>query len=139
LVEGEPVGAPLRRDDSGHEVSPTVNRSGASRLWRVIPLSGVAMVLLLVMTRKESTPVVPPPVVPTAPTVTVPLPSEARQLVAKARPLFEDLDSNTLADYETAEQLFKRALELAPLDAEVWANYSWFCSNCYGIGFDRTP
>jgi tetratricopeptide (TPR) repeat protein len=132
---------------------PTTNRQPASnnrrpsRLWWALPIFGVAMALLLVVNERRKD--APPPtavekVGATAPNAVStasldPKVAEARALVAKARPLHEDLDSNTRTDYELAEQLFKRALELAPLDAEVWANYSWFCNNYYGVGLDRTP
>jgi Flp pilus assembly protein TadD len=53
--------------------------------------------------------------------------------------LYEDLDGGTRADFELAEQLLNRALELAPLEGEVWAFHSLFCNNYYGVGLDRNP
>jgi tetratricopeptide (TPR) repeat protein len=47
--------------------------------------------------------------------------SEARQLVAKARQLYEPWDFATADDFALAEKLLKRAIELDPTDAETWA------------------
>jgi tetratricopeptide (TPR) repeat protein len=46
--------------------------------------------------------------------------SEARQLVAKARPMFETLDSNR-DDFKLAGELLEQAKAKDPTDAEVWA------------------
>jgi TolB-like protein/Flp pilus assembly protein TadD len=70
---------------------------------------------------------------------TGPVLSPARALVAKAAELHENLDAATRADFELAGDMFKQALALAPLDAEVWAHYSWYCNNVYGMGVDRSP
>ncbi len=53
---------------------------------------------------------------PTAPV------SEARQLVAKARALYEPWDFATADDFALAEKLLKKAVELDPTDGEAWAS-----------------
>ncbi len=62
---------------------------------------------------------------PTAekPSATAPL-SEARQLVAKARALYEPWDLATPGDFALAEDLLKRAVALDPSDGEAWAAYA---------------
>ena len=50
--------------------------------------------------------------------------SEARQLVAKARALYEPWDFATSDDFALAEQLLKKAVELDPTDGDAWAAYA---------------
>ncbi len=50
--------------------------------------------------------------------------SEARQLVAKARVLYEPWDLATPGDFALAEQLLKKAVELDPTDGDTWAAYA---------------
>lgn len=66
---------------------------------------------------------------------------QSRQLVAQARPLYEDIPGGNLTrqDFAVAEQLLKRALELAPLDGEVWAAYSMLCGSLVDNSLDPTP
>jgi tetratricopeptide (TPR) repeat protein len=47
--------------------------------------------------------------------------SEARKLVARARALYEPWDGATRDDFALAGQLLKKALEVDPTDAEIWA------------------
>ncbi len=63
--------------------------------------------------------------------------SEARQLAAKARVLFDAIDS-TADDYAAAEALVKRALELDATDGEVWAVSSRLNSGLLSRGFERS-
>ena len=126
----------------GHELLPPRRRSILPIVGGTVGLMVAAALAWILLSRGK--PVAPP----TAPvSVAAPSPgpaldpkiAEARALTARARPLHEDLDSNTRVDYQLAEEMLKQAIALAPLDAEVWAHYSWFCNNYYGVGLDRTP
>ncbi len=50
--------------------------------------------------------------------------SETRQLVAKARALYEPWDLATPDDFALADDLLKRAVTLDPSDGEAWAAYA---------------
>jgi tetratricopeptide (TPR) repeat protein len=50
--------------------------------------------------------------------------SEERQLVAKARALYEPWDFASREDFNLAEQLLKKATELDPTDGDAWAAYA---------------
>jgi tetratricopeptide (TPR) repeat protein len=63
--------------------------------------------------------------------------SEARQLAARAQPLFEGLDA-TRDDFALAEDLLKKALAKDDVDAEVWAVYSQLNERYASRGFDAS-
>jgi tetratricopeptide (TPR) repeat protein len=65
-----------------------------------------------------------PPVSPSAPPAAAAPLSEARQLVAKARPLWEPWDVASPGDFQLAQQLLKKAVELDPSDGEAYAAYA---------------
>ena len=65
--------------------------------------------------------------------------SEARQLVARARAMSLDKYDSTKEDFAAAENLIKRALELDPNDAEIWAVSSQLNFSFGGRGFDHAP
>ena len=50
--------------------------------------------------------------------------SEARQLVAKARALYEPWDLAAPEDFALADQLLKKATDLDPSDGDAWAAYA---------------
>ncbi|MBI5769381.1 MAG: TIR domain-containing protein [Verrucomicrobia bacterium] len=63
-------------------------------------------------------------------------PSEARQLVAKARALYEPWDLARREDFSLAEQLLKKAVELDPTDGEAWAAYAILSCGMSGLLHD---
>jgi tetratricopeptide (TPR) repeat protein len=65
--------------------------------------------------------------------------SEARQLAARARAMSLDKYDSTAEDFAAAESLVKRALELDPNDAEVWAVSSHLNFSFVSRGFDHAP
>ncbi len=80
----------------------------------------------------QTVPVHPP--TPPAPPV-----SEARQLAVRARALSVDKYNSKAEDYAAAETMLKRALELDPGDAEIWATASLLNFLYTSRGFDRSP
>ncbi len=65
--------------------------------------------------------------------------SEARQLVLKARALFETPEVTNRENMLLAEQICDKAVALDPSDAEVWAARAQLSYNMLGYGHDRTP
>ncbi|MSU24823.1 MAG: toll/interleukin-1 receptor domain-containing protein [Opitutus sp.] len=65
--------------------------------------------------------------------------SETRQLVAKARALYELWDFASHEDFNLAEQLLKRATELDPTDAEAWAAQSVLSCGFLVFNYDSSP
>ncbi len=63
--------------------------------------------------------------------------SEARQLAASARAMSLDKYDSTPEDYAAAEVMVKRALELDPNDAEIWALSSHLNFSFGSRGFDH--
>jgi serine/threonine-protein kinase len=76
---------------------------------------------------------------PAAVPATAPRGSEARQLALRVRSMALDKYSSTPDDYAAAEPLIKRALELDPTDAEIWATSSLFNIAIGTRGFDHSP
>jgi tetratricopeptide (TPR) repeat protein len=110
-----------------------------SKWWWALPIFGVAMALLLVL-KEGRRDAAPPPAAPAAPAQpAAPAISEARQLAAKARAMSLDKYNSTADDYAAAEGLLKRALELDPNDAEIWAVSSQFNTLIRTRGFDSDP
>jgi len=64
--------------------------------------------------------------------------SEARQLVQKARALFEAPDVTNRENMLLAEQICDKAVALDPADAEVWAARAQLSYVMLGYGHDRT-
>ncbi len=65
--------------------------------------------------------------------------SEARQLVARARPLFETADVTNRENLLLAEQLCQRATTIDPADAEAWAASAQVSYLLYSYSHDRSP
>ena len=65
--------------------------------------------------------------------------SEARQLIARARAMSLDKYDSTVEDFASAESLIKKALELDPNDAEIWAFSSLLNFSFGSRGFDHAP
>ncbi|MDO8543813.1 MAG: TIR domain-containing protein [Opitutaceae bacterium] len=63
--------------------------------------------------------------------------SEARQLAARARAMSLDKYDSTAEDFAAAEGLLKRALQLDPNDAEIWAVSSLLNFSFRSRGFDH--
>lgn len=80
---------------------------------------------------KTSGEVAPPP-------AAAPL-SEARQLVLKARALFEAPEVTNRENFLLAEQLCDKAVALDPADAEVWAARAQLSYMMFSYGHDRGP
>jgi Tfp pilus assembly protein PilF len=81
---------------------------------------------------------------PSAASVTTPAPptaplSQARQLTARARAMSLDKYDSSAEDFAAAENLIKRALELDPNDAEIWAFSSLLNFSFGSRGFDHAP
>jgi Tfp pilus assembly protein PilF len=68
---------------------------------------------------------------------TAPL-SEARQLVQKARALFEAPEVTNRENMLLAQQICDKAVALDPADAEVWAARAQLSFVMYGYGHDRS-
>jgi tetratricopeptide (TPR) repeat protein len=64
--------------------------------------------------------------------------SEARQLVRKARALFEAPEVTNRENMLLAEQICDKAVALDPADAEVWAARAQLSYGMIGYGHDRT-
>lgn len=99
-------------------------KSGGIPVWAwlaaVLAIGGAATFFA---TRSSPRQTAAPPAAAAKPADTAPV-SEARQLVAKARALYEPWDLASGADFTLAEQLLKRAVELDPADGEAWAAYA---------------
>jgi Flp pilus assembly protein TadD len=74
---------------------------------------------------------------PTAEKSAAPM-SEARQLVAKARALYEPWDLARLEDFTLAEKLLNKAVDLDPTDGEAWAAFSILSCGMSGLWHDRS-
>lgn len=73
-----------------------------------------------------------------SPSATAPTLSEAKKLTAKADELMQKFDSGA-DDLAAAEGYLKRALELDPYDAEIWATSSLLNFSFRSRGFDPRP
>ncbi len=76
---------------------------------------------------------------PAAVAPATPVVSEARQLTARARATSLDKYDSSAEDFAAAETLVKRALELDPNDAEIWAFSSLLNFSFGSRGFDHAP
>ena len=106
-------------------VSPVKNKS--KPIWAWIALAAVALVAAYLIFKPRPGPEEVARILPDAqtlaPAAVVPQLSEARELVAKARQLFFQLDE-TKDDLKLAEELLKQAIAKDRSDAEVWAAYA---------------
>ncbi|MSU65917.1 MAG: tetratricopeptide repeat protein [Opitutus sp.] len=104
---------------SGAAVSASPSRSGIPPwVWAaaVVVIGGGATFIATRPSTKEPAP-------PTASAKPAAAPaSEARQLVAKARALYEPWGLTSSEDLALAEQLLKKAVDLDPADSEAWAS-----------------
>ncbi len=64
--------------------------------------------------------------------------SSARQLVAKARHLFEDEDDSNRENLHLAEDLLEQAEKTAPFDGEVWAAHAQLSGLFILLGYDTS-
>ncbi len=121
--------------------APVPNRKPGAKPYPLIAVAVVAFAATLGwwLLRGRKTAHLSQPAVPaelkTAPAA-APL-SEARQLVAKARPLFEGLDV-TREDFAFAEDLLKQAVAKDGADADVWAACSELHQRYIVRGWDVT-
>lgn len=112
---------PVDSDNTGSIARATKSRIPAAAWIAAVIAIGVTATYLA---RRTPSPAPTPPASAPAPTLaTAPL-SEARQLVAKARALYEPWDLATPDDFLLAEDLLKRAVTLDPSDGEAWAAYA---------------
>jgi len=135
LVGGsENVGAALRRDESG----PKAHSAGrpSDRLAWII--GGVVALVIAGALGQKFLQRERPAAMPMAGAVTAPALSEARQLAAKARTLFEK-DSNNRDGLMLAEDYCQKAVKLDPDDAEVWATAAELSAYFVGSQIDTSP
>jgi len=64
--------------------------------------------------------------------------SEARQLVQRARAVWEDLTDLTSEKLEAADELYARAITLDPADAEAWSDAGRLDAWMAHLGFDKS-
>jgi tetratricopeptide (TPR) repeat protein len=143
----------LGEQDSTSEVSPvTARRKSPSKKdgglaewwWIIFPVFGMALTLVHVLKQPapRSKSALPPVAAPAeALATTAPL-SEAGQLAARARTMSLDKYDSSVDDFVAAEGLIKRALEIDPNDAQIWAvssllNFA-FRSRGYDHALSRT-
>ncbi|MEJ1970975.1 MAG: TIR domain-containing protein [Lacunisphaera sp.] len=137
------AGGPSSREAGARAPTPASRELGPPALpkWlRPILASAAIAIAVLAVTlfnrREREAVAVPPPAV-SAP-VPAPAPvSEVRQLVTKARTLFEALDG-TRDDYRLAEELVAQAKTKDATDAEVWAVESQLHQRFIQRGWDSS-
>ena len=127
----------------GAPESSAAPRGGLSPwVWAaaVAVIGGVVFFATRPSTKEPEPPTASPKPAATATTATTAAPlSEARQLVAKARALYEPWDLASGEDFALAEQLLKKAVQLDPADGEAWASYA-ILSCAYAVtGRDSSP
>ena len=134
LLDGSEMEAGCPRPTERGEVA--VPPGKAKPAWLGYAWAGIGIIFALVYAlrpmwqsarRSEPKPVAVAP-------VAVPI-SEARELVAKARRLFFQLDE-TKDDLKLAEELLKQAITKDRSDAEVWAAYAQLHQRFRGRGWD---
>lgn len=109
-------------DDTGLKARATKSRLPiAAWIATAVIVLGVIATFLA---RRSPAPASPPIAGVPVPTPAIAPVSEARQLVAKARALYEPWDLATPDDFLLAEDLLKRAVGLDPSDAEAWTAYA---------------
>ncbi len=130
------------RSSSHHEANPPkVDRTLRARFGWVAAGAGALAVAAIIVyfNRPSSEPAARRSAPPTS--AAGPL-SEARQLVAKARALYEPWDLASRDDFILAEQLLKKATDLDPADGDAWAAFAilscGFSVSGRDIGVDRT-
>jgi tetratricopeptide (TPR) repeat protein len=108
--------------------------------WIGAAVTIAAVIAFVALRPKPSAPhVTPPALVEKSAAVARPSPtlSPARELIEKARALYEPWDLATKDDLVMADQFLKRATELDPTDGEVWANQALV--SCAFVGMTATP
>lgn len=100
--------------------SRPTNRLPAAAWTGAIAVVVVGVAAAFFALRKPESATAPTGPNPVASKSTAPV-SEAGQLVAKARALYEPWDFATADDLALAERLLKKAIELDPTDGEAWA------------------
>ncbi len=132
LLDAPAKPAPPSRSASGHEANPPeVDRALRARFGWIAASAGALVVAAIIVyfnrpsSESAARRSAPPTTEKSAPatSATAPL-SEARQLVAKARALYEPWDLATADDFALADDLLKRAVTLDPSDGEAWAAYA---------------
>ncbi|WP_164975986.1 toll/interleukin-1 receptor domain-containing protein [Oleiharenicola lentus] len=89
--------------------------------WSVLALAIVGYYALRPLWRERRSEPETVSVAPASPVVAAPKPSEAHELVTKARALFVNRLDTTRDDCALAEDLLKQALAKDPADSEAWA------------------
>jgi tetratricopeptide (TPR) repeat protein len=122
---------------AGTPVSSASARGGIPKwVWAaaVVVIGGVATFIATRPSSKDSA----PPAAPTKPAAATAPVSEVRQLVAKARALYEPWDLASNEDFALAEQLLQKATTLDPADGEAWAASAILsCAFYYARNEDR--
>jgi len=111
---------------------PGSRRHGRATVWKIVlPVCAVALGVAVILWhpwRKSA-----PAAESTGQPATL---SEARQLVAKARQLFEKEDDSNRENLLLAEELLRRAEGLDPTDGEVWAAHAQLSGLFISLAYD---
>ncbi len=148
LSGGKPEDIRLRQGYDGQggqrtevrTTNPIPARKPKRPLWLIpVILAAVFAGLWQQQRNRLSAPAVEPKAaaVPAA-TATAPI-TEARQLIARARAMSLGKYDSSAEDFAAAENLVKKALELDPNDAEIWAFSSLLNFSFGSRGFDHAP
>ncbi len=131
-----------RPGERGEGTASPAKPAKIRRQWFVPALLGAGALIALAIWRPWKTPaalVVAPSPAPAPDATTTPKPaaplSEARQLIARA---WVQLNKQDLAraELDAADALCRRAAELDPVDAEVWATWTHVHGGLWRSGFD---
>ena len=133
---GSEVGARLvRAQEDGR--GPATPLHKPTRPWLVPAILGVAVVATLALWQpwraKEKS---PPPISPTVAITPAAQLTEAQQLVAKARKIFDEGDEMNRETYTLAEELLKKAESLDVTEASAWALHAQLSSDMLVFGLD---
>jgi Tfp pilus assembly protein PilF len=123
---------PLSEADTPTPPTIPVTRPLLRRWWRAVAAfvlaAAMGIALWQVWRQKDQTP----------PATLVARSSEARQLIAKARELFEAPEVTNRENILLAERLCDKAVAIDPADAEVWAARAQLSYTMFAFGHDRS-
>ncbi|MSU24906.1 MAG: TIR domain-containing protein [Opitutus sp.] len=127
---------PVGSTDTGRETRATKTRGPTTAWIGAVVVIGIAATYF---SNRKPEPAArrsaPPTVEKSAASAPV---SAARQLVAKARALYEPWDLARPEDFALAEKLLKQAVDLDPADAEAWAAYAILSCGMSGLRHDSS-